>query len=172
MLGKQSLSFSQFSFPRSMTRSLSSCSTSIVNNDNIFSESPLSSFLPSLLPPDLVFLSHDCPSSQFQTSFPVLDPCKSSENPIAFVSFNSHAVTSASIRDTIEKQKLAFRYFKETPSQYRAKLLSDLSGQLHANKNDLATIMSLESGKPLRESLGEVAYSASYCLILPNGSHR
>jgi len=30
------------------------------------------------------------------------------------------------------------------------------------HKDDLATIMTLESGKPIRESLGEVAYASSF----------
>jgi succinate-semialdehyde dehydrogenase/glutarate-semialdehyde dehydrogenase len=99
-------------------------------------------------------------SSAFPHSFPVLDPC--TNETIAYVAHSSHAVTAAAINATIVAQASAAQVFAATSSVHRSKLLTDLSSAIMANKDSLAAIMSLESGKPVRESLGEVAYSTSY----------
>ena len=44
----------------------------------------------------------------------------------------------------------------------RATILRRWNDLMHAHANDLALIMTLEQGKPLAESKGEVAYSASF----------
>lgn len=62
----------------------------------------------------------------------------------------------------IDKAELAFLSWKEMLPQQRSELLR-LWGQLMiANKEDLALIMTLEQGKPLSESLGEIEYAASF----------
>ena len=37
---------------------------------------------------------------------------------------------------------------------------------LHANQDDLGTILTAEMGKPLAEAKGEIAYGASYNRVL------
>ncbi len=46
--------------------------------------------------------------------------------------------------------------------QERARILRHWAELVLRNQHDLATIVTLEQGKPLRESLGEVAYGASF----------
>ena len=49
----------------------------------------------------------------------------------------------------------------KTPKE-RAKHLRDLFNVMMANQADLARILTLEQGKPLAESMGEIAYGANY----------
>jgi succinate-semialdehyde dehydrogenase/glutarate-semialdehyde dehydrogenase len=50
----------------------------------------------------------------------------------------------------------------ETTASHRASLLTKWSTLMENNSDDLATIMTLESGKPLAESYGEVNYARSF----------
>jgi succinate-semialdehyde dehydrogenase/glutarate-semialdehyde dehydrogenase len=50
----------------------------------------------------------------------------------------------------------------ETTASARASLLNAWSSLIKSNLEDLATIMTLETGKPLAESRGEVRYAASF----------
>ena len=50
----------------------------------------------------------------------------------------------------------------DTTASFRASLLNDWSLLIKENSDDLATIMTLESGKPLHESFGEVNYARSF----------
>ena len=50
----------------------------------------------------------------------------------------------------------------ETTASYRASLLNQWSSLIQENLEDLAIIMTLESGKPLAESRGEVKYATSF----------
>jgi len=62
-----------------------------------------------------------------------------------------------------------------TTTGYRASLLTKWSGLIKENREDLATIITLESGKPLAESRKEVSSGASFLeyyaaeAIRPNG---
>ena len=56
----------------------------------------------------------------------------------------------------------AFQQWKNTSVKTRFKLLKKWFDLIIANKQDLATIMTLEQGKPIAESLGEIDYGASY----------
>ncbi|HEX8787877.1 MAG TPA: NAD-dependent succinate-semialdehyde dehydrogenase, partial [Telluria sp.] len=56
----------------------------------------------------------------------------------------------------------AFDSFRHTVARERAALLKRWHALVLANQEDLARIISLEQGKPLAESRGEVAYGASY----------
>jgi succinate-semialdehyde dehydrogenase / glutarate-semialdehyde dehydrogenase len=56
----------------------------------------------------------------------------------------------------------AFKFWRNTTAKYRANLLEQWNDLILANTNHLAEIMTLECGKPLRESKGEVAYGASF----------
>ncbi len=56
----------------------------------------------------------------------------------------------------------AFLEWKHRPAKERAGLLKAWFAALMANQEDLARLISLEQGKPLSESRGEVAYGASF----------
>jgi succinate-semialdehyde dehydrogenase/glutarate-semialdehyde dehydrogenase len=56
----------------------------------------------------------------------------------------------------------AFQKWKDTSVNTRFELLKKWFDLIIANKQDLATIMTLEQGKPMAESLGEIDYGASY----------
>ncbi|KAH9260576.1 hypothetical protein BASA81_001043 [Batrachochytrium salamandrivorans] len=62
----------------------------------------------------------------------------------------------------VGKAHMAFEKFSKTLASERAKQLRALAQTQRDNAKDLAVILSLESGKPFREALGEIEYGASY----------
>jgi succinate-semialdehyde dehydrogenase/glutarate-semialdehyde dehydrogenase len=56
----------------------------------------------------------------------------------------------------------AFKQWKDTSIKTRFELLKKWYELIVANKQDLATLMTLEQGKPIEESLSEIDYGASY----------
>ena len=56
----------------------------------------------------------------------------------------------------------AFKSYKKTSARQRARMLRKWSDLCHENVDDLALIMTLENGKTLAESKGEVVYGASF----------
>ncbi len=56
----------------------------------------------------------------------------------------------------------AFPKWKKLPAKERSKILKDWFRLIMENQEDLAKIMTQEQGKPLAESMGEIAYAASY----------
>lgn len=66
-------------------------------------------------------------------------------------------------RQAIERSHEALTKWRdETTASFRSNLLQEWSRLIQANAEDLATIMTLESGKPLAESKGEVNYATSF----------
>jgi len=66
-------------------------------------------------------------------------------------------------RVAIEQSHVALQRWRDsTTGIQRGNLLRTWSQLMNENARDLATIMTLESGKPLKESLGEVAYARSF----------
>jgi acyl-CoA reductase-like NAD-dependent aldehyde dehydrogenase len=49
-----------------------------------------------------------------------------------------------------------------TTAAERSRLLTEWARLIQENKEDIATIMTMESGKPLQESRGEVSYGTSF----------
>ena len=49
-----------------------------------------------------------------------------------------------------------------TPAQKRARIMRRAADLMHERKEHLATVMTLEQGKPLAESRGEIVYAASF----------
>ncbi|WP_271398266.1 NAD-dependent succinate-semialdehyde dehydrogenase [Salinicoccus roseus] len=66
------------------------------------------------------------------------------------------------IENAISKGHTALKYWSSIHAHEKARLLKKWYEIIHNNKSDLAKIMTLESGKPISESLGEVDYAASY----------
>lgn len=70
--------------------------------------------------------------------------------------------TDEDAQNAIVAADKAFKEWKNTSIKTRFKVLKKWFDLIIDNKQDLATIMTLEQGKPLAESLGEVDYGASY----------
>ncbi|QXZ08778.1 NAD-dependent succinate-semialdehyde dehydrogenase [Comamonas sp. Y33R10-2] len=62
----------------------------------------------------------------------------------------------------IDAAERAFAQWRAKTAEQRAAVLQQWFELLMANQEDLALIMTVEQGKPLAESRGEIAYAASY----------
>ncbi|ANZ74658.1 BA75_01845T0 [Komagataella pastoris] len=74
-------------------------------------------------------------------------------------------VSNLTIEDAhkaIKSSSEAFKSFKTTTARYRADILNKMYHLLMDNVDDLAIICSLENGKPVADSAGEVKYAASF----------
>lgn len=69
---------------------------------------------------------------------------------------------AADAERAVEAAAEAFKAWSCVPAKQRAILLRDWFNLLMANADDLGAIMTAEQGKPLFESVGEVAYGASF----------
>jgi len=78
------------------------------------------------------------------------------------VIFSVAKVGSAETATAIEAASEAMKRWRALPVKARANILRDWFNIIMANQEDLALIMTLEQGKVIAESRGEVAYGASY----------
>ena len=62
----------------------------------------------------------------------------------------------------IEAADSAFKTWRRTTSEHRARILRRWFELMNEHQEDLAMIMTAEQGKPLAEAKGEIAYAASY----------
>jgi succinate-semialdehyde dehydrogenase / glutarate-semialdehyde dehydrogenase len=89
-------------------------------------------------------------------SFPVMNPAQTDQ-------ILAHVPIQSDITSYIERANDALPDWRDgTTAAARGDLLREWSVRIGSNANDLATIMTMESGKPLRESLGEIAYARSF----------
>jgi succinate-semialdehyde dehydrogenase/glutarate-semialdehyde dehydrogenase len=88
--------------------------------------------------------------------FPVLNPANG--ETLAEVA----DVGAEETRQAIEAADRAMQSWKARPAKERADLLRKWYELIMANQEDLALIMTLEQGKVLAESRGEIAYAASF----------
>ena len=65
-------------------------------------------------------------------------------------------------RESIEAAASAFESWKKTTAKERSELLRRWFELILQHKEDLALMMTLEQGKPLAESRGEIVYAASF----------
>jgi succinate-semialdehyde dehydrogenase/glutarate-semialdehyde dehydrogenase len=72
------------------------------------------------------------------------------------------ALGAAETRRAIEAARDAFPAWRKLLAKERAAILRKLFNLMIENTEDLAQIMTAEQGKPLGESLGEIAYAASF----------
>ncbi|XP_042241830.1 succinate-semialdehyde dehydrogenase, mitochondrial-like [Homarus americanus] len=89
-------------------------------------------------------------------TFAVYDPATGAE--IAQVADCS----SQDVEEAIEAASEAYLIWRHTSVKERAALLYKIRDSLLANKDNLATTITRESGKPLGQSAGEVGFSASF----------
>src|SRR5213595_2244984 len=71
-------------------------------------------------------------------------------------------LTGAETRQAIEAANRAFPAWSKKTAKERAAILRRWFDLMMANQDDLARLMTLEQGKPLAESKGEVAYAAAF----------
>ncbi|XP_064195042.1 succinate-semialdehyde dehydrogenase, mitochondrial isoform X1 [Anguilla rostrata] len=90
------------------------------------------------------------------SAFPVLDPATGKK--IADVS----DCGPQEARDAVSAAYTAFYSWKEQTAKERSDLLRKWFDLLIQHKEDLAKLITAECGKPMKESLGEIAYSASF----------
>uniref|UniRef100_A0A672FZE5 Succinate-semialdehyde dehydrogenase n=1 Tax=Salarias fasciatus TaxID=181472 RepID=A0A672FZE5_SALFA len=88
--------------------------------------------------------------------FPVLDPATGQE--IARVA----DCGAAEAKQAVDAAYKAFQSWKRSTAKERSILLRKWFDLLTLHKEDLARLITFESGKPLKESLAEVTYSASF----------
>ena len=62
----------------------------------------------------------------------------------------------------VEAADNAYRHWRTTAVKERSRLLRAWFDKINEHKEDLARLISLEQGKPLKESRGEVGYGASF----------
>jgi succinate-semialdehyde dehydrogenase / glutarate-semialdehyde dehydrogenase len=72
------------------------------------------------------------------------------------------SLDAVATRQAIDAAHTAFLSWRRTTGKSRAAVLRRWADLLMAHQRDLARLMTLEQGKPLAESTGEVAYAASF----------
>ena len=137
---KSTLAFMAFSF-----RKVSSLTTSIHLRDSNLLRAPVVSF--------------------HRESLEVFDPAASIEDHedgsavIGLV----EVMNRNDAKKAIKKSHDALEHWKfHTTAAARSQMLLEWSRLLREHTDDLANIMTLESGKPLRESIGEISYGISF----------
>jgi len=78
----------------------------------------------------------------------------------------------AETKRAIEAAYKAFKSFSRTTAAERANLLRKLHGLLLENREELATLLTREQGKPLQEARNEIASSAAYVLWFAEEARR
>ena len=71
-------------------------------------------------------------------------------------------LTAADVRKAIEAANAALPAWREKSGKERSSLIRRWYDLCMAHQEDLATILTLEQGKPLKESRGEIAYGSSF----------
>ncbi|ASN05359.1 NAD-dependent succinate-semialdehyde dehydrogenase [Virgibacillus necropolis] len=70
--------------------------------------------------------------------------------------------TEEEILEALKKGNAAFKKWSKMNAHERSRLLKKWADRIQKEKEEIAKIMTLESGKPINESLGEVDYATSY----------
>lgn len=73
-----------------------------------------------------------------------------------------YANTENEVKQALENGHKAFKKWSKVNAHERSSLLQKWAVKIRENKAAIAETMTLENGKPLHESLGEVDYAASY----------
>lgn len=89
-------------------------------------------------------------------AFPVSNPFDQS------VLTNVTSTTDDQFELAFQNSMETFHAWSKTTPRSRSKILRDLNDAVLANADDLARLITLENGKPLADSLGEVKYGASF----------
>ena len=103
---------------------------------------------------ELAYVDGHWTASEAAESFEVTDPATGAT--VAFVA----ALDAGQTTNAIDAASRAFPAWRALLPQERARILRKWFELILAAKEDLALLMTLEQGKPLRESLGEIDYAA------------
>ncbi|TIQ21080.1 MAG: NAD-dependent succinate-semialdehyde dehydrogenase [Mesorhizobium sp.] len=104
----------------------------------------------------LAYVDGHWTASEAAESFEVTDPATGAT--VAWVA----ALDARQTSKAIDAAARAFPAWRAALPQERARILRKWFDLITAAKDDLALLMTLEQGKPLRESLGEIDYAASF----------
>ncbi|BCH15585.1 NAD-dependent succinate-semialdehyde dehydrogenase [Mesorhizobium sp. L-2-11] len=104
----------------------------------------------------LAYVDGHWTASDAAESFGVTDPATGTT--VAWVA----ALDARQTSRAIDAASRAFPAWRAALPQERARILRKWFDLITAAKDDLALLMTLEQGKPLRESLGEIDYAASF----------
>lgn len=104
-------------------------------------------------------------SKKGKETLEVLNPCASydqvSDGSAVIALLNSH--TKVDAKEAVEASSAAFKTWStKTTATKRSRMLLQWSELIKENEEDIAKIMTLESGKPLKESIGEIGYGRSF----------
>ncbi|MBZ9797303.1 NAD-dependent succinate-semialdehyde dehydrogenase [Mesorhizobium sp. ES1-4] len=105
---------------------------------------------------ELAYVDGHWMASEAAESFEVTDPATGTT--VAFVA----ALDAQQTTKAIDAAARAFPAWRSLLPQERARILRKWFELIIAAKDDLALLMTLEQGKPLSESLGEIGYAASF----------
>jgi len=105
---------------------------------------------------ELAYVGGHWTASATASSFEVTDPASGAS--LAFVA----ALDESQTTDAISAAAEAFPAWRALLPQERARLLRNWYELIIAAREDLALLMTLEQGKPLKESRGEIDYAASF----------
>ncbi|ETA71632.1 MULTISPECIES: NAD-dependent succinate-semialdehyde dehydrogenase [Mesorhizobium] len=105
---------------------------------------------------ELAYVDGHWTASEAAESFEVTDPATGST--VAFVA----ALDARQTTQAIDAAALAFPAWRSLLPQERSRILRKWFELIITAKDDLALLMTLEQGKPLQESLGEIDYAASF----------
>lgn len=105
---------------------------------------------------ELAYIDGHWTASDAAKSFEVTDPATGTT--VAFVA----ALDARQTTKAIDAAARAFPAWRSLLPQERSKILRKWFELIVAAKDDLALLMTLEQGKPLQESLGEIDYAASF----------
>ncbi|TPK88408.1 NAD-dependent succinate-semialdehyde dehydrogenase [Mesorhizobium sp. B2-4-12] len=105
---------------------------------------------------ELAYVDGHWTASEAAESFEVTDPATGTT--VAFVA----ALDARQTTKAIDAAARAFPAWRSLLPQERAKILRKWFELIIEAKDDLALLMTLEQGKPLKESLGEIDYAASF----------
>lgn len=95
-------------------------------------------------------------TNEGNSTFDVLNPVN--KEKIATILDGGTVIT----KKAIQAANKAFKPWAKSTAKYRSTILEKLNELLIQNTDVLAEIMTLESGKPINESKGEVTYAASF----------
>ncbi|UCI09734.1 NAD-dependent succinate-semialdehyde dehydrogenase [Mesorhizobium sp. B1-1-8] len=105
---------------------------------------------------ELAYVDGHWTASEAAESFEVTDPATGAT--VAFVA----ALDAGQTTKAIDAAACAFPAWRSQLPQERSRILRKWFELIIAAKEDLALLMTLEQGKPLKESLGEIDYAASF----------
>ena len=66
------------------------------------------------------------------------------------------------VDDAVQAAHRAFKKYRVLTPRKRAELLANWDALIRENKDDIAKILVLETGKPIAEALGEIEYATSF----------